>query len=273
MAVAEPHEHRRARRRGLVAALERFAGLDQREAARGRNAERFEHLGRQHFANAALERQPPVAEAAVRRLPRSLGAEVHQPAVAVAHLREQESAPVADIGIVHAELVPVIAQRERLLERAGEGREAPEMRDPFRRRSACRARPPPPRGRCGSAGSFAGNPPPRRDRRTRRPVPGSWFRGDKLAGERACGNMAVSPKRTQPCRLMKIVTGSRTTRCGCTIATIRGAQDRPPILCLAGLTRNARDFEELAERLAGRVASHRGQFPRARRERGMPRTR
>lgn len=30
-----------------------------------------------------------------------------------------------------------------------------------------------------------------------------------------------------------------------------GPADRPPVLCLPGLTRNARDFEELAERLAG----------------------
>lgn len=30
-----------------------------------------------------------------------------------------------------------------------------------------------------------------------------------------------------------------------------GSADRPPILCLPGLTRNARDFEALAERLAG----------------------
>jgi pimeloyl-ACP methyl ester carboxylesterase len=30
-----------------------------------------------------------------------------------------------------------------------------------------------------------------------------------------------------------------------------GADDRPPLLCLHGLTRNARDFENLAERLAG----------------------
>ena len=30
-----------------------------------------------------------------------------------------------------------------------------------------------------------------------------------------------------------------------------GRADRPPILCLAGLTRNARDFEDVAERLAG----------------------
>ncbi|MEO5937963.1 MAG: alpha/beta hydrolase [Sphingomonas sp.] len=30
-----------------------------------------------------------------------------------------------------------------------------------------------------------------------------------------------------------------------------GRDDRPPILCMAGLTRNARDFEDIAERLAG----------------------
>ncbi|MBN8814488.1 MAG: alpha/beta hydrolase [Sphingomonas sp.] len=30
-----------------------------------------------------------------------------------------------------------------------------------------------------------------------------------------------------------------------------GREDRPPILCMAGLTRNARDFEDVAERLAG----------------------
>ena len=30
-----------------------------------------------------------------------------------------------------------------------------------------------------------------------------------------------------------------------------GGDDRPPILCIPGLTRNARDFEEVAARLAG----------------------
>ena len=30
-----------------------------------------------------------------------------------------------------------------------------------------------------------------------------------------------------------------------------GRSDRPPILCLPGLTRNARDFSHVAERLAG----------------------
>ena len=30
-----------------------------------------------------------------------------------------------------------------------------------------------------------------------------------------------------------------------------GPADRPPVLCLPGLTRNARDFEPVADRLAG----------------------
>ena len=30
-----------------------------------------------------------------------------------------------------------------------------------------------------------------------------------------------------------------------------GSAERPPLLCLPGLTRNARDFAQLAERLAG----------------------
>ena len=76
--------------------------------------ERFEHLGREHFADAALQRQPAVGVAAVGRLARALGAEVEQPAAIVAQLGEEEAAAVADVRIVHAELVAVIAQRQRL---------------------------------------------------------------------------------------------------------------------------------------------------------------
>jgi hypothetical protein len=92
---------------------------------------RLEHLGRQDFANAALQCQPSVAEPAVRRLPRSLGAEVHQAAAIVAQLGEGEAATVADVRIVLAELVPVIAQRQRLRQRVGQRREATERPGPF----------------------------------------------------------------------------------------------------------------------------------------------
>ena len=51
--------------------------------------ERLEHLGRQHLAHPALERQPAVGVAAVGRLPRPLGAEVEQAPAIIPHLREQ----------------------------------------------------------------------------------------------------------------------------------------------------------------------------------------
>ena len=114
MAVAEPRQDRGAGRGGLVAALQRFAGLEQSEALRRVDPKRFEHFGRQHFANAAFERQPAIGMAAVRRLARALGAEIEQPTAIVAKLRESEAAAVADLRIVDAELMAVIAKRQRL---------------------------------------------------------------------------------------------------------------------------------------------------------------
>ena len=78
VAVAEARQYRRAGRRRLVTALQFLAGLEQSEALRRVDAERFEHLGREHLADPALERQPAVGVAAVRRLARTLGAEVEQ---------------------------------------------------------------------------------------------------------------------------------------------------------------------------------------------------
>ena len=105
--------------------------------------ERLEHLGREHFANAALERQAAVGVAAVGRLARALGAEVEQAVAIVAELREGEAAAVADLGIVHAELVAVITQRQRLRQvvaaAARTGRNAPPI--PRRRDRARPARP------------------------------------------------------------------------------------------------------------------------------------
>ena len=66
-----------------------LAGLEQREGLRGVDAERLEHLGREHLAHAALERQPAVGGAAVGRLARALGAEVEQAAAVVAQLGEE----------------------------------------------------------------------------------------------------------------------------------------------------------------------------------------
>ena len=109
-----------------------LAGLDQAEGFRGVDAERLQHFGRENLANAALEGEPPVAPARPGRLPAALRAEIEQPPVlGVAQLREEKAAAVAEIGIVRAKLMAVIAQRQRLDEAARQGFEAAEMGDPF----------------------------------------------------------------------------------------------------------------------------------------------
>ncbi len=140
---------------------------------------------------AALQRQPAVAEAAVGRLARALGAEIEQAARRVAQLREQEAAAVADVGIVHAELMAVIAQRQRLRRDCpGSGAKRAKWRDPVLVAQRRRGRPPPPSGRCGSAGSSAGNRRPRPDRRN--PSPSVEDRGfGARYGRPGCGSVAI----------------------------------------------------------------------------------
>ena len=82
------------------------------KALGGVDAERLQHFRRQNLAHAALERQPSVAATRPRRLAAALGAEIEQAAVlGVAQLREEEAATVAEISVVYAELMAVIAQR------------------------------------------------------------------------------------------------------------------------------------------------------------------
>jgi hypothetical protein len=50
--------------------------------------------------------------------------------VVVAALGEQETAAIAEIGVIGAELVAVIAQRQWLFEAAGERFEAAEVAEP-----------------------------------------------------------------------------------------------------------------------------------------------
>ena len=139
MAVVEADEHRRTGGRGFIAADEVFAGFDDAERAAGGHAERFEHFGGEDFAHRALQREAAIAGAAVRRGAGALGAQVHQAARHVPALREQETAAIAQIGVVGAELVAVIAQGERLGQAAGEGDEAAEMACPLRVGQAIKA--------------------------------------------------------------------------------------------------------------------------------------
>ena len=130
MPVAQPSQHRRSRWRWLVIASQFFAGLDQCETFRCVDPKRLKHFGCQHLAYATLQGQPSIAEPAVRSRPRSLGAKVEQAALIVAELREQEAAPVANVGIIRPELVPVITQRQRRRQIVGEWLEPSEMPRP-----------------------------------------------------------------------------------------------------------------------------------------------
>ncbi len=61
--VVEPDQHGGARRRGFVAVPQVLAGFDQAERLAAIDAERLQHLGRQHLAHAALQREAAVAGA------------------------------------------------------------------------------------------------------------------------------------------------------------------------------------------------------------------
>ncbi len=85
---------------------------------------------------ASTSRTPPfrVSRPSPKRLhgvwPDPLGAKVHQPACAIAKLREQEAAPIAKVRIVGAELMAVITQRQRRRKVARQRLEPAEMPRP-----------------------------------------------------------------------------------------------------------------------------------------------
>ena len=130
MGMAQAHHGGAPCRGRLVIALQRFARLDNGERARRIDAQGLQHFRRQNLAHAALQRQPPVAKPAMGGLSRSLGPKVHQAALAVAQLGKQEPAAITDVGIIMAELVAMIAQRQRLWQAACQRRKAAEMGDP-----------------------------------------------------------------------------------------------------------------------------------------------
>ncbi len=132
VAVAQAGEHGRTRGAGLVVPLQGLAGLDQGEGAAGRHAQRLQHLGRQHLAHAALERQAAIAEARIGRLARALGPEVEQPIRAgLAQLGVEEAAAVAEVWVVGAELVAVVAHGQGLGLVSRQRLEPGEGGDPF----------------------------------------------------------------------------------------------------------------------------------------------
>jgi hypothetical protein len=132
MAVAQPRQHGGAGGRRLVAAPQRLAGFHHAEGFGGVDAQRLEHLGGQNFAHRAFQRQPPVARAAPWGGAAALGAQIEQPPFAIEHLRKQKAAPVAQLGVVNPELVPVIAQRQGARQIAFQRLEPREMIKPGR---------------------------------------------------------------------------------------------------------------------------------------------
>ena len=109
MAMAEPCQHRRAGGGRLIAALERFARLNECEALGCIDPERFEHLGRKDFANAALQCQAAIGTAAVGRRAGTFRSKVEQSPVFVTKLRKRKAAAVSDFRVIHSELMAVIA--------------------------------------------------------------------------------------------------------------------------------------------------------------------
>ncbi len=115
VAVRQPRQHRTARGAGLVVPLQGLAGLEQGERAGGVHAQGFQHLAGQHLAHPALQGQAAIAKARIGRLTRALGAQVQQAAGAMlTQLGEQKAAPVADLRVVGAKLVAVIAHGQGL---------------------------------------------------------------------------------------------------------------------------------------------------------------
>ena len=139
--VREPHQHRGARRRRLIAPRQRFAGLEQRERLGGVDSARLQHRRRQHFAHAALQREAAIAEARIGGLAGAFCAQVQQPPAIVAQLGVEEAAPIADVGVVIAELVAVIAHGQGDGHIVRQRLEAPHMRFPFLRAEIAQADP------------------------------------------------------------------------------------------------------------------------------------
>lgn len=105
--------------------------LDHRERLRGVDAKRFEKLGRQNFTDRPFQRQPAIGRAGKGSLSRPFCAKVENPSIIGAKLGKQKTAAIAKVRVVMAELMTMIAERQRGPDIAGKRIEFSEMRNPF----------------------------------------------------------------------------------------------------------------------------------------------
>lgn len=274
MAMAQPNQRGGAGGGGLVMPLQRFAGFDHREGLAGIDALRFEHFGGEDLAHGAFQRQAPVGGAAPRGLASALGAAIEQAASiqcigSVAHLGKEETAPVADLGVVHAELVAVVTQRQRLRQIAGKGFEPAEMAGPLLVRQIIQ-----PDRRVPAAIAVAEQSLREIGSRHRITEPAGEdvdFRVGTIGGGLRFGAHPAIVGANKPQRKVRTALQDHETPPMATFSDEywtspdglrlhyrdypctggEGRDDRPPLLCLPGLTRNARDFEPVVEAFAG----------------------
>ena len=152
MAVRQAGQHRRR-----ASGWARRCAAAPRRSRSARRCARSERPAPRAWPSASTSRTPPFSvrrpspRARPRRLARALGPQVEEPpGPRLAQLGEQEAATVAEIGVVNAELMAVVAHRQRLRLVAGQRLEASEVRAATPRRSAHPAPPSLPRARCGS---------------------------------------------------------------------------------------------------------------------------
>ena len=131
MAMTQARHDSRTGGRGFIAARQFLAGFDHREGLGRVDAKRFEHFRRQDLADGPLQGQPAIARPAPWCGTRTLGREIHETLLVVSQLREQKSASITDFGIIGTKLMAVIAQRQRWIEIVGERLESTEMGYPL----------------------------------------------------------------------------------------------------------------------------------------------
>ena len=234
---------------------------------RGVDPERLEHLGRQHLAHPALERQPPVAEPAVRRLARCpwcrgrAGGPRHRATGRTGSRGRRRCRDCS--GGTGGRGSAARAARRGCRAAARSARNAAPS--PRHRAPARPARRPAPveeaRDRLGKA----------RRRRPRRKMPAPSVEDRRIG---AIGLREPWPRdrgardhgESVDGRHGPTAIGTAPTASSFTIATMPATADRPPILCLPGLTRNAARFRAGRRPLRRRVAGDRGRLARPRRQ-------